>query len=279
MLCLVWGLAFVVFHVGLTVLPPLTFSATRALTAGCFPALALLALGQPWPRERHTHVTAAWLGLTNVAAFWGFQSLAIARITPGETAILVYLQPLLVAVGAWLFLGEVLSPRKVLGLLLGFAGIFAVLGARLGVPQGASGVGYIFAASAGLAWATGTIIYKRRGWSASPLWMAALQAMYGAVPLILIAALLEHPAARAFLSFTAIWTIAYAALGAAVLAYWLWYSLLRQKAATQTATFIFLVPVVAVAGDALFLADRLSTLAVAGAALVALGIWLVNSSK
>lgn len=272
-----WGLAFVVFHVGLTVLPPLTFSAARAVVSGVAPALVLLGLGRSFPRDRATHVTAFWLGLTNIAAFWGLQNLAISRITPGETAILVYLQPLLVGVGAWLFLDERLGPRKIVGLVCGFLGILVVLSVQLGGSASGNAGGYLMAAGAGAAWATGTIIFKRRGWNASPLWMASLQALYGAVPLVILAGLLEHPTAP--IGFTMIWTILYASLGAAVLAYWLWYSLLQQKSATQVAAFVFVVPVVAVVGDALFLGDYLGPLALVGSVLVALGIWLVNSKR
>jgi drug/metabolite transporter (DMT)-like permease len=236
-----------------------------------------LLAGRSFPRDRRTHATAIWLGLTNIAAFWGFQNLAISRITAGETAILVYLQPLLVGAGAWLFLGERLNARRSAGLLLGFAGIVVVLGARLGGAADDGRVGYLFAAGAGVAWAAGTIIFKRRGWKASPLWMASLQSLYGAVPLIVLAGLLEHP--RGAVTFTAVWTILYASLGAAVLAYWLWYSLLQQKSATQVAAFVFLVPVVAVVGDALFLGNAPGPLALLGGGLVALGIWLVNSRR
>src|SRR5215472_8323107 len=107
-LCLVWGLAFVVFHLGLAEVPPLTFSALRALLAGLGFVIVLVARGERPPRNRAFHRTALVLGLTNVAAFWGLQALALTRIRPGEAAILVYVQPLAVAVGAWLVLGEVL---------------------------------------------------------------------------------------------------------------------------------------------------------------------------
>jgi drug/metabolite transporter (DMT)-like permease len=274
-LCLLWGLAFVVFHLGLQQVPPLTFSAARAVVAGLGMAAYLMLAGQPWPRLWHSHFTAMLLGASNVAAFWALQNLALLRISPGETAILVYLQPLLVAVGARLFLAETLIPRQLLGLGIGFAGVVAVMGGQVATGGSHSWVGYAFAGGAGLAWATGTVIFKRRLPRESVLWTVALQSLYGAVPLVLLAGWLEHP--RVILTFTVLWTVAYAGLGAAALAYLLWYSLLHRRAATRVAAFVFLVPLIAVVGDTAILRDRFGVGALLGGTLVIAGIWLVNT--
>jgi drug/metabolite transporter (DMT)-like permease len=272
-LCLIWGLAFVVFHVGLAEVPPLTFSASRAVLSGVVFAGLLLTVGERPPRGRHFHQTAILLGLTNISAFWGLQNLALARISPGVAAILTYVQPLVVALGAWLFLGERMSPPKVGGLLLGFAGVVAVMSGQIGSAGGAT-IGYVLAAGAGLAWGTATVIFKRVGTRHSVVWLTAFQSVYGAVPLVILAALLERPRVR--LDFTVAWTLTYASLGAAVLAYLLWLSLLRQRDASSVAAFVFLVPVIAVVGDTVFLGDRFGPSALLGGALVVLGIWLVN---
>lgn len=276
-LCLIWGLAFVVLRIGLHDAPPLTFTALRAFLGGLALAVYLLAAGHPFPFDRPTQTTALVMGATNVAGFWGLQSLALLRITPGETAILIYLQPLLVALGAWLILDEWLSLAAIIGLAAGFIGTVLVVGGQVLGSATPSWLGYGCALGGALCWATGTVYFKSRPHGQSLLWIAALQALYGSVPLAALAALLEPP--RVAPTLTLLWTIAYAGLGASALAYLLWFSLLRQHAASTVAAFVFFVPLVAVIGDAIFLGDRPGLGAFVGGALIIVGIWLVNHQQ
>ncbi len=273
-LCLIWGLTFVVLRVGLREASPLTFTAIRAFLGGLAIALSLLLSDQPFPRDRDTQITALAMGATNVAGFWGLQSLAILRITPGETAILIYVQPLLVALGAWTFLDESLSLLAMIGMVSGFAGVVLVIGGQALLQPGQSWLGYAFALGGAVCWATGTLFFKSRPHRQSLLWIAALQALYGSVPLAALALSVEHP--RVDLTPTLVWTVAYSALGASALAYAIWFSLLRRHAASTVAAFVFLVPLVAVVGDALFLGDRFGFGAFVGGVLIIVGIWLVN---
>jgi drug/metabolite transporter (DMT)-like permease len=72
--------------------------------------------------------------MNNIVLFIGLQTYAILYLPSGSAAVLVYLQPILVGVLAWLILGELLSAAKLVGLLLGFFGIVAgVRAASLGL--------------------------------------------------------------------------------------------------------------------------------------------------
>lgn len=273
-LCLTWGLAFIVFHVGLTTTPPLTYATLRAFLAGISLLGWLVLTGHGLPRDRATHATALVCGVLNVAGFWGLQNVSLRYVPPAETAILVYIQPLLTAFGAWLFLGERLSTVKLLGLLAGVAGVVAVVGVQLSLEPGAPILGLFCALGGGISWASGTVYFKSRPSRQSLLWIVTLQALYGSVPLAVAATLLERPAIT--FGFTFLWTIAYASVASSALAYVLWFWLLRQRAASEVAAFIFLVPLVATLGDSLFLGDRFGLGTLAGGLLIVLGIWLVN---
>lgn len=273
-LCLIWGLSFVVFHVGLQQAPALAFTTVRTIISGGAFALLLLAARHPFPRDRSTHITALTLGATNVVMFWGFQSLALLRISAGEVAILIYVQPLLVALGAWLFLDEKLSPGKILGLALGFAGVAAIVGGQIQLANRSGWIGFACALGAALGWAIGTVYFKSRPHGQSVFWIIALQSLYGILPLVALMLVFEH---RPFpVTFTTIWTVLYAGLGVSTVAYILWFSLLRQRAANQVAAFVFLVPFIAVIADALFLGDRFGLGALIGGLCIVVGIWLVN---
>lgn len=274
-LVLIWGLAFVVFHLALREVPALDFTAARAAVGGLGLAGFLLATARPFPRDRASHVTAVLVGACNVVVFWGFQSLSLQRISPGEAAILVYLQPLFVALGARLFLGENFSASKVAGLALGFAGVVAIVGGQGVASGGQQWLGYLLGVGAGLGWAGGTVTFKWRGSHGDVLWISALQCLYGAIPLVILASLTEG--LRFPVDFTTVWTTLYAGLAASAVSYILWFSLLRQRAASQVAAFVFLVPLVAVISDAALLGSSFGPLVLLGGAAIVAGIWLVNA--
>lgn len=70
-----------------------------------------------------------FMGLFGVAGFYLFYFYTVRESTIGTAAILLYSFPAMVVVLARIFLGERLSPPKVLALVLTVAGIFLVAGA------------------------------------------------------------------------------------------------------------------------------------------------------
>src|SRR4028119_2249250 len=135
-----------------------------------------------------------FLAVFNVALFVGFQTFAVLYLPSGTAAVLIYLQPILVGIFAWLFLGESLTPTKVFGLLLGFAGIVAVSSAGL---LGASGdvtpVGVACGVASALFWALGTVGFKKYEARVSTLWAVAVPFLAGGVALSALGFLLESP--------------------------------------------------------------------------------------
>jgi len=112
LLCVLWGLAFVVQRVGLRDSGPLWFSAGRA---GLGAAALLPALWIGGRLDARGHLLALALGLTNVAAFFALQAAGLAHVESGPAAAIVYLQPLIVIALAHGVLGERASRRRIVG--------------------------------------------------------------------------------------------------------------------------------------------------------------------
>ena len=107
-------------------------------------------------------------------------------------AVLIYLQPILTGLLAWLVLGESLSAAKLAGLFLGFSGIVAVsVGGFSGVVS-VSGVA--FAVVSALMWALGTVYFKRVQDRVSMLWAVALMFLFGGIVLSALGLIVESPA-------------------------------------------------------------------------------------
>lgn len=271
-LVLAWASSFSIVKIGLGYSPPVLFVGGRALLAGVIMTGAALVWGGPPNLGRDWRVFA-FLAVFNVALFVGFQTFAVLYLPSGTAAVLIYLQPILVGVFAWATLGEPLTPTKILGLLLGFAGIAAVSSASISgdVPP----VGIACGVASAVAWALGTVGFKKYEARLSTLWAVALPFLVGGAVLTVIGLALERPSE---ISWTAplVFSVLYSALVGTGLAWLLFFALVRAGEASRVASYIFVVPLAAVVIGASFLGETLGPPLLVGAALVVLGIYLAN---
>ena len=274
-LVVLWGSSFSALKVGLEYAPPVLFAGIRSVLGGMVMLVAAVAWGGS-PKFRRHWPAFALLSALNVVFFLGLQTLAIMHLPSGSAAVLIYLQPILVGVLAWLFLGEALTTRKVAGLLLGFSGIAAVsAGGLLGdLPPGAA-LGVALGAGAALSWALGTVYFKEVQERVATLWAVAVPFLAGGVVLTLLGLLVESPAEITWNPpFVA--SLLYASLLGTAVAWLLWLGLVRAGEASRVSAYIFFVPLVAVLIGAIFLDETLSPSLLVGAALVVTGIYLAN---
>jgi O-acetylserine/cysteine efflux transporter len=275
LLVLFWGSAFAVVKVGLDFSPPVLFAGLRCLLGG----LAMVAVASLWggsPNLRRDWPVFVLLAAFNVVLFIGLQTYAILHLPSGSAAVLVYLQPILVGLLAWLILGERLSVAKIVGLLLGFSGIVAVsAGSVSGAASAISPLGVAFGAASALSWALGTVLFKKYEARVSTLWAVAVPFVVGGVVLTTLGLLVE-PWGEVSWSAALVASMLYSSLVGISAAWVIWFALVRAGEASRVAAYIFAVPLTAVLVGVVFLDEALGFALLVGAALVVSGIYLVN---
>jgi O-acetylserine/cysteine efflux transporter len=274
LLVVFWGSAFGAIKISLEYAPPILFAGTRTLLCGAVIALAALVWGGRANLKRDWAVYLL-LSFFNVVLFMGLQTFTILYMPSGSAAVVIYLQPILVGLLAFLILGETLSAVKIVGLFLGFSGVVVVSagslsGASLGTPIGVT-VGIISA----VAWALGTVYFKRYGERLSTLWAVAVPFLVGGAFLTSLGLVLEPLSSISWTgTYVASWL--YTSLAGTAFTWVLWLGLVKAGEASRVAAYVFFVPLVSVLLGALFLGETLSPLLLVGAALVVCGIYLVN---
>jgi drug/metabolite transporter (DMT)-like permease len=275
LLVIFWGSAFAMVEIGLYYSPPVLFAGLRTVVGGLAMVVAALLWGGS-PNLRRDWPVFLLLALYNVVLFIAFQTYAIVYLPSGSAAVLVYLQPILVGFLAWLILGEELSASKLVGLLLGFSGIVAVSSASLsGVAHALSPIGVVLGTASALAWALGTVYFKRYEARVSTLWAVAVPFVVGGAALTALGLVVES---WDEVSWTGafVGSLLYSALIGISAAWVIWFGLVRAGEASRVAAYIFAVPLTAVLVGALVLDEPLSYSLLFGAALVVCGIYLVN---
>src|SRR6478672_7438472 len=124
-----WSTGFIAAKYGLPYAPPLSFLIVRCLGAVLVLLPMVLVSGAPWPRGRILHVAVAGL-LLQAGYLGGVWSAIKIGMPAGLSALIVGLQPILTAFAAPL-VGERVSPRQWLGLLLGLGGVGLVVYAKM----------------------------------------------------------------------------------------------------------------------------------------------------
>jgi drug/metabolite transporter (DMT)-like permease len=268
-----WSTGFIAAKYGLPYAPPLEFLLVRFALVASLMTLVAFATRATWPRDRRqiAHIAvAAWLVH---GVYLGGVFIALAAGMPaGTSAMLVGLQPIVTVLLARAWLGERISRLQWAGLVLGLIGVYFVVRHKIVLGGDATALVAVMAALVGIS--VGTLYQKK--------YCAHVDLRSGAVVQFTACALLYaaivaltgwHPIdwTPQFV-FALGWSVIVLSVGAISLLYWL----LRHGAAADVARLFYLVPpVTALMAFALF-AERLDALALAGMALVAVGVALAR---
>jgi len=271
---LLWSTGFVGGKLVLRDAEPLTFLALRFGIVAVSLLLLSLVMRAPWPKTWTEVLHLALAGFLVHGVYLGgvFASL-FHGVQAGVSALIVGIQPLLVAAVAGPLLGERVSRLQWLGLMLGLAGIALVVWNKLGLGLGTP-LGMALSGVALLGITLGTVYQKR--------FCGGMDLRSGNVIQFTAAALAMLALAPWFETMQIRWTgdfifgLAWLCLVLSFGAISLLYVLIRRGAASRVASLFYMVPPsTAVLGYILF-GETLSPAALFGMALVVLGVALVN---
>lgn len=271
---LLWSTGFIGAKYGLPYVEPLTFLLIRLGLVAVVLALVALASRAPWPKDWATAGRIALAGLLVHGVYLSGVFLAIAHGLPaGVTALIVGIQPLLTAALSGPLLGERVSGRQWVGLLLGLAGVGLVVREKLSVDaEHLIGIGYAMAALVGIT--LGTLYQKRHGGGMDLRSGTAIQYAATAVVLAVVAPLTETMQVQwtGEFIFALLWLCFVLSVGAIFLL----FALIRRGAAAKVASLFYLTPPVTALVAWMLFGEKLGIAALAGMAVAVCGVALVN---
>jgi len=272
--CLLWSFAFIAGKIGVTDCPPLILLTARFSLAGIL-ILATSALRRDaWRLTWRDALVFAILGIANNALYLGLGYTGLRSVSAGLGGLIVSANPVFTAVLAAIFLGEALTWRKVVGLLLGITGVGFIVWHRMSVgTDQLHGILFTLASLASIV--TGTILFKLLAPKGS-LWIGnGIQNLTAGIVLLPVALAFADfneivPSARLFGAF------AFLVLGGSIFAYLLWFHLLKVCGATAASSYHFLMPPLAMLFAWMVLGEHVALKDLLGVVPVALGIYLVT---
>lgn len=269
-----WGLNGVASKVANTGFNPVLVSVLRSAIAGTLVFAWCRIRGIPLFERDGT----LWPGL--LAGFlFGAEFLCIFiafdYTSVGRGALLINAMPFWVLVGAHFLLGERLTPKKVAGVALAFAGVYVIFSDRLSAPGPDAWIGDLLTLAAGMLWgATSLVIKSTRLNSTGPEKLLLYQlAIAGVMSLPLLA--FAGPLLR-YVSAANIFALLFQAVFVVGFTYLVWFCLMRRYPASGLASFAFLTPAFSVLLGGLLLGETLTWKVGLALLLIAAGLTIVN---
>jgi drug/metabolite transporter (DMT)-like permease len=237
---LFWSGGFAAGKIGVAYTGPLTFLTVRYILVLLVLLPLLLVVRPPLPRTpaewRHLIV----VGLLIQGLYYALGYVALAKnVSSGAVALIVSLQPILVALLAPRLAGERVAGWRWIGLGLGLAGAALVIVARASV-EAMSGIGVLAAIGALAGMTVGTLYEKRFGVSQHPVTANSVQYAAGLALTLPLSLVLEERSVVWSLPLAL--SLLYLVVCNSLIALTLLLLMIRQGEVSRVSALFFLVP-------------------------------------
>ena len=271
LLAAIWGSSFLFMRIGAVEFGALPTAAVRVAIAALF-LLPIVWLRGLLPELKKHWRRTFFIGLLNSGIPFACFSFALLSISTGLSAILNATVPMFGALVAWVWLKDKPNAARVLGLLIGFAGVALLAWDKASFKPDASGVAPGWAVLACLLASLCYGIsasYTKRYLSGVPPLVTAAGSQIGATLGLALPALWLWPArlpgSSAWLALLAVGVLCTG------LAYILFFRLIANAGPQRALSVTFLVPVFAVLYGALFLGESVTPWMLLCAAVIVCG--------
>lgn len=270
-----WGFNWPVTKLLLTEWPPLTGRGAAGVIGGSVLCCLALARGESLRVPAGQWRRLIVLALLNVFGWMALMSLALVWLPAGEAAVIAYTMPIWAAVLAWRILGETLSLRRIIAMLMAFAGIAALLAGDGVHVTPEKLLGLLMAITGAFGFAGGTVLGKKYPLQMPLLASAGWQIVLGSLPVLLVGLAWEtvHLQQLTIVGWS---SFAYVGLIGFCLAYVCWFAALKLLPASVAAIGTMAVPVIGVVGASFMLHEPLGIVQIAALSFTLAGVALAT---
>jgi drug/metabolite transporter (DMT)-like permease len=282
---LIWSFNVTVVKIGLGEVAPLAYNLVR-FTCASVVLLLVARLGEGTLRfERRDLGSLVLLGLVGHTVYQICFIEGVARTTASSTSLLFGSSPVLIALISRLVGHERVGLKGAAGALLGFLGVYLIVGGAepasgsSRISGGPELAGDLLIVAAVACWAAYTVMARGLLRRYSPLRLTALSLSFGTallVPIALPSAVRQDWRSVSGLTWAG---LLYSFLFALVVSYLIWYRSVKRVGNLRTAVYSNLVPVFGTMFGVILLHERLTPGLGVGASCILAGILLTRTAS
>ena len=276
-LSLFWGLNWPIMKVVIAEVPPLYFRSCCLLLGGTGLLALARATGNSIAVPQGQWRRVLLLSLFNIIGWNVFAIYGVSLLPSGRAALLGYTMPLWSTLLSVWVLGEQITARRLIGLVLGLAGIVALMGGSLGgMMQAPVGVACMILAA--WSWALGVVLFKRLPVAMPTSSLTGWTMLLGSIPITLAAISLET-SRLVMPSFWPAFGLVYNVFVAFMFCYWAWNRIVLMVPVAVSSLSSLATPLVGVMGGMLILGEPLGWSEVLATLLILAAVGTVSLKR
>ena len=275
-LSLIWSSTWMAIKIGLETVQPFYSAGIRFFLAFIFLSTFAIIKGLTFPKKFKEHLFFVGFGIVNylvgyAAVYWGEQ-----YINSGLASVLFAIMPFYTLIlSIWLLPSETITIKKVMGLIVGLAGVIIIFSDQIQISTNNAIYGMIIISIAPAFSATGTLIAKRKIATIHPVILNTLPIFYCSIAFFLLSLAFENPSQAVF-DTNAILSVVYLALFGTAIAFVLYFWMLSHQSAVLMSMITFVTPPLALVWGWVILNEQITYFLLIGLLFILMGIFLAR---
>jgi O-acetylserine/cysteine efflux transporter len=268
MVAAVWGVNFVVIHIGLEHYPPILFSALRFTFAGLPLAFFLKRPDVPW---RIILGIGLFLGIIKFTLLFVGMDIGVPS---GLASLVLQAQVFFTVILAAFVFRDVPTGQQIVGIFIAFLGLGLI---SLTVDNTVKGLGLALVVAAALSWSVSNLLMRTAG-QVDMMRLMVHVCTIPPIPLFMMSVLFEgwdrDVAALSAFSWAGAGAVLFNSYIVTVVGFGIWGMLIRNYGASKVVPFALLVPVFGMSSSALLLGEEFGPLRLLAGGFVIVGLIL-----
>lgn len=280
LLASLWGPSFLFIKIAVEEVPPVMLAALRIGIAAIILNVLLILRRERLPTGRNFWKKTFIAGLFAqaipfVLINWGEQ-----YVDSSLASILNGLVPLFtIIIAHFLIVEERLTNQKIVGVLLGFAGLIVLVTPSLSKGVEGSFWGILSITAAAVSYGIG-LSYIRKHFTNAPSFKAAAAQLFSVTIYLVPLAFIAYPEfSLGAVSYSALGSILVLALFGTAIAFIVYFKLIERSSAGYASLVTYLMPIYGVLLGVIFLNERVSLWMIVGALLILFGIRVTKKTR
>ncbi|UJH67327.1 EamA family transporter [Allomuricauda sp. SCSIO 65647] len=276
----IWGSTYLWNKIAVTELPPFMLAGMRFVVAGLLIFLIVALM------RKNVGVTLRQLLNTFIAGFLflsignGFAVWALQYIDSSFEALIISAQPLVILLMMWLLQGRKIQLMSMVGVVLGFLGIYLLVSQKALVQHENFFLGVFLVFLALLAWGYGSLFVGRADLPKNFFVNTGYQMLFGGLTMLLISFIIKEEWSGPWQWSTKVQGVMVLLIVfGSIIAFTSFNYLLKHVSPEKVATSTYVNPIVAMFLGWYFLNEQITLQSIIAAIVLFMGVYFINSKK
>ncbi|WP_222984229.1 EamA family transporter [Flagellimonas meishanensis] len=276
----IWGSTYLLNKIAVTELPPFMLASFRFMTAGIlifvWARVMKIPLGITKKQLWNTFLAGfLFLSIGNGLAVW-----ALRYLDSGFAALEISAQPLVILLMMWILQGKRIQPMSIIGVILGFVGIYLLIGQQQIIAKEGTLIGVIMIFVCMLSWAYASIFVSRADLPNNYFVNTGYQMFTGGLALAgMSIAFKEEWSSPLAWSGNVQLVMVLLVLFGSIVAFTSFNYLLKAVSPEKVATSTYVNPIVALILGWYFLDEQITPQSILAAVILLTGVYFINTKR